>query len=102
MAMTAEAAVKKQIRKILDEYGAWHCMPMGTGYGRSGVPDLLVCYLGNFIAIEAKAGDNKPTALQVRELERIKKAGGYALLVNESNIDYLRQLLEKIRECPQS
>lgn len=100
--MTPEAKVKKDIRKILDEFGAWHCMPMGTGYGRSGVPDLLACYLGNFIAIEAKAGDNKPTALQVRELERIKKAGGYALLVNESNIDYLRQLLEKIRECPQS
>ena len=100
--MTPEAKVKKAIRKILDEFGAWHCMPMGSGYGKSGVPDLLVCYLGIFIAIEAKAGDNKPTALQVRELERIKKAGGYALLVNETNIDYLRQLLEKIRECPQS
>lgn len=99
--MTPEAKVKKEVRKILDEYGAWHCMPMGSGFGRSGVPDLLVCYLGTFIAIECKAGDNRPTLLQERELERIKKAGGYSLLVNEANLGYLRQLLEKIKECPQ-
>lgn len=99
--MTPEAKVKKEVRKILDESGAWCCTPMGSGYGRSGVPDILACYLGVFIAIECKAGDNKPTALQVRELERIKKAGGYSLLVNEANLGYLRQLLEKIKECPQ-
>lgn len=95
--MTPEAKVKKDIRKILDEYGAWHCMPMGTGYGRSGVPDLLVCYLGNFIAIEAKAGDNRPTLLQERELKRIGDSGGRALVINERNLDELKILLEEIR-----
>lgn len=95
--MTPEAKVKKDIRKILDEYDAWHCMPMGTGYGRSGVPDLLVCYLGNFIAIEAKAGDNTPTLLQERELERIRNSGGRALVINERNLCELKTLLEKLR-----
>ena len=102
MAATPEAKVKAKIKKILKDHSVYFAMPIGTGYGNSGVPDFLCCVYGYFIAIEAKAGDNKPTALQVRELERIKKAGGYALLVNETNIDYLRQLLEKIRECPQS
>jgi hypothetical protein len=30
-------------------------MPIGTGYGNSGVPDFLVCHGGEFLAIEAKA-----------------------------------------------
>ena len=99
--MTPEAKVKAAVRKILNEYEAWCCTPMGTGYGRSGVPDILACYLGVFVAIECKAGDNKPTALQVRELERIKKAGGYALLVNETNLGSVSDLLKKIQECQQ-
>jgi len=43
MASTPEAKVKEKIKKILKERGAWYAMPMGTGYGNSGVPDFLVC-----------------------------------------------------------
>ena len=99
--MTPEAAVKKTIRKILDEYKAWSCTPMGTGYGRSGVPDILACFHGVFLAIEAKAGKGKTTALQDREIERIRKAGGYALVVNEENTEEVRELLEEIKRNPQ-
>ncbi len=41
MAATPEAKVKKQIRAILDEHGVYYAMPIGTGYGNSGVPDFL-------------------------------------------------------------
>ena len=74
---------------------------MGTGYGRSGVPDILACFHGVFLAIEAKAGKGKTTALQDREIERIRKAGGYALVVNEENTEEVRELLEEIKRNPQ-
>lgn len=93
MASTPEVKVKKEIRKLLDEMGAYYAMPIGTGYGNSGVPDFLICMGGRFIAVEAKAGTNKPTALQEAHLEKIRQARGIALVINETNINQLRETL---------
>lgn len=92
--MTPEAKVKKRVKEVLHELGAWYAMPMGTGYGRSGVPDFLVCLDGVFIAIEAKAGKGTTTALQERELKRIGEAGGVALVVYEDGLDTLARDLK--------
>ena len=51
--------------------------------------DFLCCYNSQFIAIEAKAGKGKATALQLKELEAIKRTGGLAWLVNEDNLSVL-------------
>jgi pantoate kinase len=93
MASTPEVKVKKQIRKLLDEAGAYYAMPIGTGYGNSGVPDFLICHRGRFIAVEAKAGNNKPTALQELHMARIRSNGGTALVINEDNLQELKELL---------
>lgn len=97
MAMTPEAKVKKQIRAILDAEGVYYAMPMGTGYGNSGVPDFLCCVAGWFLAIEAKAGKGKTTALQEDHIKRIRTASGTALVINETNIDELVRVLALIK-----
>jgi pantoate kinase len=94
MGIKPEALVKKKIRAILDEFGAYYAMPIGTGYGNSGVPDFLCCVNGRFLGIEAKAGSNKPTALQQAHIQRIFDAGGYALVINEDTLHVLQELLE--------
>lgn len=94
--MTPEAKVKKKVRALLEQHGAYYAMPVTGGYGASGVPDFLVCHHGRFIGIECKAGTNKPTALQLSNMKKIELAGGAALVVNESNVDELKTLLEKI------
>jgi hypothetical protein len=93
MATTPEVKVKKQIRKLLEESGAYYAMPIGTGYGNSGVPDFLVCVGGKFVGIEAKAGKNRPTTLQEDNLYRIRRAGGISLVINEDNINELEEIL---------
>ena len=98
MAATPEALVKKQIRKILDAEGVYYAMPMGTGYGNSGVPDFLCCVAGTFMAIEAKAGKGKTTALQDEHIAQIKAAQGVALVINEKNIDELVRMLQLIKD----
>jgi len=97
MAATPEAKVKKQIRAILDEYGAYYAMPIGSGYGNSGVPDFLVCYKGWFIGIEAKAGKGTTTALQEFNLDKISKAGGIPLVINEANMVRVTSLLDTLQ-----
>ena len=87
--MTPESKVKKKVVDILKAAGAYYFFPATGGFGRSGVPDIIVCFKGRFIGIECKAGDNTPTALQQRELMRIIDAGGSAFVVNEESLNAL-------------
>jgi Holliday junction resolvase len=98
MAATPEAKVKEKIKKILKEHGVYYAMPMGTGYGNSGVPDFLCCVNGKFLAIEAKAGKGVPTALQEKNLREIRVAGGTALVVYENSLDWLIGAIKLMKE----
>ena len=97
MAATPESKVKDKIKAILKKHGVYYAMPIGTGYGNSGVPDFLCCVAGHFLAIEAKAGKGTTTALQDKHLTQIKAQGGSALVINENNIGELELLLEQMR-----
>ena len=93
---TPEYKVKAIVCDILDDHDVYYFKPATHGYGRSGIPDVVACYRGTFIAIECKAGTNKPTKLQEREIAHIKKAGGIALVINADNTSYLSQLLARL------
>lgn len=93
MAATPEKKVKDKVVKILKEKGVYYFYPVTGGYGNSGVPDIVCCYNGRFIGIECKAGKNKPTALQLRNLEQIVSNGGVSLVINENNIAEVSQML---------
>jgi len=99
MATTPEAKVKAKIRAILKEHNVYYAMPIGTGYGNSGVPDFLCCVNGKFVAIEAKAGKGQATALQLKNLSEINKAGGYTCIINETNLDYLKNVIAECMGC---
>ena len=88
--MTPEGKVKAKCMDVLKKYGAYYFFPAQNGYGRAGVPDIIACYRGHFLAIECKAGFNKPTALQEREMAAIQKAGGSAMVVREDTVDLLQ------------
>lgn len=88
--MTPEGKVKSKCVDILKKYGAYYFFPAQNGYGRAGIPDIVACYKGHFLAIECKAGFNKPTALQEREMAAIQKAAGSAMVVREDTVDLLQ------------
>ena len=96
MAMTPEAKVKKVVVKQLKDLGAYYFYPVTGGYGGSGVPDIVGCYRGSFFGIECKAGTNKPTPLQKKNLSAITASGGFALVVNEDNMNNVSETLTNI------
>ena len=98
MATTPEAKVKAKIKTILKEHNIYYAMPIGSGYGNAGVPDFLCCVNGYFVAIEAKAGKGQATALQLKNLGQINKAGGYTCIINETNLDYLKAVIAECME----
>lgn len=100
MATTPEAKVKAKIRAALKERNIYYAMPIGSGYGNAGVPDFLCCVNGRFLGIEAKANGGKPTALQEKNMRDIRAAGGTALVVDETNLNAMIELLQKLQEQP--
>lgn len=91
-----EGHVKDAIKKVLTTSEAYFFMPYQAGFGRAGVPDFACCIKGKYIAIEAKGGKGRTTALQERELQSVRDAGGTALVINEENINQLEDLLNAI------
>ena len=96
MVATPESKVKKAVTKIHKDRGAYYFYPVTGGFGTSGVPDIVACFHGRFIGIECKAGNNKPTALQQKNLDDITKMGGISLVINEGNIDLVVATLKLI------
>ena len=101
MAATPEGRVKKQVVEVLKREGVYYFYPVTGGFGRSGVPDIICCLNGRFFGIECKAGTNKPTALQEAEMARIRLAGGKTLVVNETNLNEVKELIAWIKKQPQ-
>lgn len=95
--MTPEGRVKARLKKQLNELGIYHFSPFQAGMGRAGIPDVIGCYRGVFVAFECKAGSNKPTALQEREMQAIREAGGHAYVINEDNVNDLQEILKWIK-----
>lgn len=96
MAATPEKKVKDKVVAILKRFGVYYFFPATHGYGRSGVPDIICCFKGFFLAIECKAGKGKTTALQEREMQHIRDAGGVTLVINEENIEDLSRWLDHL------
>jgi hypothetical protein len=94
---TPEKKVKDKVKKVLDKLGCYYFFPATGGFGRSGVPDIIICFKGHFVAIECKAGDNKPTALQEMNMKKIKESGGDAIVINEVNVNDVEQWITGIK-----
>ena len=92
--MTPEAKVKARVVKLLKEHDIYYFFPATHGFGRSGVPDIICCFNSLFLAIECKAtAKNKPTALQEKEMRKIRDAFGETFVIHADNIDELAKWL---------
>ena len=79
--MMLEKTIKNHVRNRLKKLGAYYFFPVQMGLGESTV-DILACYKGQFIGIETKAPGGKLTERQIFVLEKIARAGGYAVVID--------------------
>lgn len=97
--MTPEGKVKKKVKALLKEHGAWSFAPVSGGMGVHGIPDYIACHRGVFLGIECKAPGKSGhvTALQKMQLAAIEKAGGLSMVVaDEPDFYILNKRLEDI------
>ena len=76
-----EKAIENEIKTYIASYGGL-CYKIHGGdlYQETGIPDLLCCLGGLFFGIEVKDPQGKPSAIQLAQGARIKKAGGHFII----------------------
>lgn len=97
MAQTPEGRVKDAIKKYLASLRhCWFFLPVSNGMGSMGIPDIICCYRGIFVAIETKAPGKlgNVTPLQRAKIDAINNAEGFALAVD--CVAAVRELIAKI------
>ena len=83
--MAGEAKLQSQITDYLKpRRDVWFLNKWGNGVEKGGIPDILICYKGFFIAMELKNpnGSYDTSPRQKIELQKIRKSGGIALKID--------------------
>lgn len=66
----------------------------GGQFGTAGIPDIIVCYKGRFIAFECKVPGRNPTLLQKITINKIDRAKGIAKVV--TSVDQVKAIIENL------
>lgn len=95
--MAEEKIFENRIKAYLKNKGAWFIKYWGGGkFTKAGIPDLLICYKGRFIAVEVKAANGKPSDLQLYHLKKIEEAGGKAFLLYPKDFNKFKEYIESL------
>lgn len=70
----------------------------GGMYGTAGIPDIICCINGLFVAFEVKQPSGKLTKLQEITMKRIRRAKGKAYKV--TSVKDVISILDDLKEFP--
>lgn len=91
-----ESDIVKAILKYLKTMPECFCWKEHGGmYGTAGIPDIICCYRGKFVAFEVKTEKGKTTALQDSVINKIQKCGGKVAVVR--SVDAVKAVLEEVK-----
>ena len=91
--MPGEQKIQKQIIDYLQKFKCYIIKTVVTT--KAGVPDLIVCYKGKFIALEVKTDKGETTPLQYYNLREIEKAGGWGYIVR--SVEDVQLILKQLK-----
>lgn len=78
--MGPEAKLQLKVVRYLKELGSNVWYFKASDKFTIGIPDLVICYSGRFIAIELKAPYGRASEIQAYQLQTIQRAGGEAFV----------------------
>lgn len=64
----------------------WYFKVWGGGYQKAGIPDMILCIKGIFLAVELKAQYGRPSELQILNIDRISECGGVSCFLYPSGL----------------
>ena len=94
--MTEKQFQKKVINYLNSLPHTWFFKVWGGGFQRSGIPDLICCINGVFVALELKGKGGKPTKLQELNINHINAAGGIGLILYPADFKEFKTLVKEV------
>ena len=92
-----EKNLENKIKRWLKDHGCYYIKYWaGAIYTKSGVPDIIACVNGYFVAIEVKSNRGKVSKLQEYTLRTIRRSKGYSVVVFPKNWIYIQKQLEEL------
>mgnify|MGYP002521495493 CR=1 FL=1 len=99
--MAGEKNFENKIKLYLESKNCWFVKFFANRMTKVGVPDLLACVNGFFVAIEVKASKGKPTELQLWNREKIRESGGISIIIYPEQFEDFKLLIEDLIERPE-
>ena len=94
MKNNVEQVIQTSIMRYIKSIGGLPIKQNQIGiYAQAGVPDIIACVKGRFIAIEVKRPGKKPEPIQEAFLESINKKGGLAFWAD--NLDKVKTIIKE-------
>ncbi|AGL03625.1 VRR-NUC domain-containing protein [Desulfoscipio gibsoniae] len=94
--MTEKQLQKKVIKYLNSLPNTWFFKVWGGGFQRSGIPDLICCINGLFVALELKGTGGKSTKLQELNINNINAAGGIGLILYPADFKEFKTLVKEV------
>lgn len=91
-----EKTFENQVKEFLAAEGCWILKTWSNGVQRQGVPDLLICCNGYFLGVELKNETGKPSELQKWNVEKIREAGGIAIVLYPDQFNDFKEMIKDI------
>ena len=92
-----EKDITNKILKYLKTLDRCYCFKEhGGSYGSTGIPDIICCYKGRFLAFEVKTAKGRTTALQEVNIRKINEAEGIAVVVR--SLDDVKNVMKEMEE----
>ena len=94
MKNSVEQAIQTSIIRYIKSIGGLPIKQNQIGiYAQAGVPDIIACIKGRFVAIEVKKPGKKPEPIQEAFLQSITKKGGLAFW--SDNLDKVKAIIKE-------
>ena len=81
----------------MKDNGIWFVKYFANRNTKAGIPDILACVGGKFVAIEVKASNGRPSELQLYHVGKIKESGGVAVITYPEDFEKLKTMLLEIK-----
>ena len=88
-----EKQFENKIKEFLKSHNIWFTKVWGGGYQKAGIPDILACVNGHFVAIELKSSSGKPTELQKYNIRRINECNGVGIILYPKDFERFEKLI---------
>ena len=92
--MGPEKTFETKVKKFIEDQNCWVVKFFANRMTKKGIPDIICCINGYFVAVEIKAVHGEASDLQIYHCKKIREANGFAFILYPSGFDQFKKFVE--------